>query len=738
MKKTSNKKHKNNTGAPDNAHRRKRTKHALHESEEKYVMLVKNATDCVIIVQDTVIKFANKRMAEMFGYSVKELIGKSIYDLVPPDFVSVIKERVALREQGKDIPEIFYVRLLCKDGTIKETESSSRVIQYEGRWASMAIIRNITERKYKEEEISKLSSVVRFSSELVNLATFEGKMIFLNEAGNKMLGINPDEVGNYSIMDVIPESFHPIVRKELLPALLAGKTWEGELQYRNIKTGSLTDVYAMTFNIKDSSTGKNLCLANVSHDITAHKKAEDALKKSEEKYRLLADHMKDQVWLMDLDLKWKYISPSVEKLLGYNLKELKQLPLNKLLTATSFQKAMEHFSTQLSRALPSSTPSSTKNLVELEFICKNGKFLWGECSFSFIRDENGKPLSILGEGRDITDRKRAEEKLRYEEHRFRTFAEQSSDIIVIVNPEGIITYENQTVERALGFKPEERIGGTLFDLIHPDDLKLLNDASEKLASDKNSPALQYEVRLRHKNGSWRTFEVAGSNLVNDTVVEGVIINLHDITQRKQSEEKLKQTLESLKRAVGTTIQVLVSVLEVRDPYTAGHQTRVAHLASAIATEMGLAQEKIEGIRMAGSIHDIGKLSIPVEILSKPTILTDTEFALIKVHPQTGYDMLKDVESPWPLAQIVYQHHERMNGSGYPNNLKGDKIIMEARIMAVADVVEAMASHRPYRAALGIDMALEEIRKNKGILYDETVVDICLKLFTEKGYHFPTG
>ena len=207
----------------------------------------------------------------------------------------------------------------------------------------------------------------------------------------------------------------------------------------------------------------------------------------------------------------------------------------------------------------------------------------------------------------------------------------------------------------------------------------------------------------------------------------------DITERKKAEEKLQQTLESLRKAVGTTIQVLVSAVESRDSYTAGHQSRSADLACAIATEMGLAQEKIEGIRMAGIIHDIGKLSIPAEILSKPTKLTEIEFSLIKEHSRSGYEMLKDVESPWPLAEIVYQHHERMNGSGYPRNLKGDEIIMESQILAVADVVEAMASHRPYRPTLGIEAALEEIEKNKGILYDNAVADACLKLFREKGY-----
>jgi HD-GYP domain-containing protein (c-di-GMP phosphodiesterase class II) len=206
-----------------------------------------------------------------------------------------------------------------------------------------------------------------------------------------------------------------------------------------------------------------------------------------------------------------------------------------------------------------------------------------------------------------------------------------------------------------------------------------------------------------------------------------------IIERKQAEKQLQDTLESLRKAVGTIFQVMASAVEARDPYTAGHQIRSANLARAIATEMGLSQEKIEGIRIAGSIHDIGKLSIPVEILSKPTKLSELEFSLIKEHARRGYEMLKNVESPWPLAEIVYQHHERMDGSGYPRNLKGEEILIEARILTVADVVESMASHRPYRPGLGIDAALNEIAKNRGIFYDDAVADACLRLFQEKGF-----
>ncbi|MBP8609678.1 MAG: HD domain-containing protein, partial [Syntrophaceae bacterium] len=246
-----------------------------------------------------------------------------------------------------------------------------------------------------------------------------------------------------------------------------------------------------------------------------------------------------------------------------------------------------------------------------------------------------------------------------------------------------------------------------------------------------------ELEFYHKDGSTRWMDVVISGIRNE---QGVLTGIHgvarDVTERKHAEENLRRTLESLRKAVGATIQVMVSAVEARDPYTAGHQVRSADLARAIATEMELPPEKIDGIRMAGAIHDIGKLSVPAEILTKPTRLTNLEHSLVKEHAKRGYEMLKNVESMWPLAQIVYQHHERMDGSGYPQGLKGEDIILEARIMAVADVVESMASHRPYRASLGLEEALREIEKNKKILYDEAVVSACLRLFREKGYRLP--
>ncbi|MCJ7655687.1 MAG: HD-GYP domain-containing protein, partial [Dehalococcoidia bacterium] len=181
------------------------------------------------------------------------------------------------------------------------------------------------------------------------------------------------------------------------------------------------------------------------------------------------------------------------------------------------------------------------------------------------------------------------------------------------------------------------------------------------------------------------------------------------------------------------IQLIATIVEVRDPYTAGHQRRVAELACAIAKEMGFSEERIEEIRMASLIHDIGKIYVPAEILSKPSRLTEIEFSMIKSHPQVAYDILKSVEFPWPICKVVLQHHERMDSSGYPGGLPGEDILPGARIIAVADVVEAMASHRPYRPALGLDKALEEISQKRGILYDTEAVDACLRVFNEKGF-----
>jgi HD-GYP domain-containing protein (c-di-GMP phosphodiesterase class II) len=240
--------------------------------------------------------------------------------------------------------------------------------------------------------------------------------------------------------------------------------------------------------------------------------------------------------------------------------------------------------------------------------------------------------------------------------------------------------------------------------------------------------------MKKKDGTQTYASLTASILTDpDGKPCGVAGTLRDITERKQAEKERQQSFEQMRKALRATVQSISLTVEMKDPYTSGHQQRVADLARTIAAEMGLAADRQDFIHTASAIHDIGKISIPSAILSKPTKLTDLEFRLIKTHSRSGYDILKDIEFPWPVADVVLQHHERMNGSGYPQGLKGDDISLEARIVAVADVVEAIAFHRPYRPSLGIDLALEEISRNKGILYDADAVDACLKLFQEKNY-----
>jgi len=249
----------------------------------------------------------------------------------------------------------------------------------------------------------------------------------------------------------------------------------------------------------------------------------------------------------------------------------------------------------------------------------------------------------------------------------------------------------------------------LHDLDVPESEALLEERFRLISEEGEA---SFETAHFRENGTTFSLSVLAKRI--QWIERPAVLSIaKDITEQKRAEKFLNNTLERLRGVTGSVIQVIVAAVEFRDPYTAGHQKRVSDLGRAIATEMKLPDDHVEGIRIAGVIHDLGKISVPAEILSKPSKLNEMEFNLVKDHPLNGYGILKDVDFDWPIAEIVYQHHERLDGSGYPRGLKGEEILLEARILAVADVVEAMASHRPYRAALGLDAALEEITANRG-------------------------
>ncbi len=453
--------------------------------------------------------------------------------------------------------------------------------------------------------------------------------------------------------------------------------------------------------------------------ITERKRLEKELEERELRFRLLFDSA--PLGYQSLDINGNFIDVNQAWLdtLGYTREEVIGSWFGDFLAPGYKEAFRERF--PLFKA-------QGKIHSEFEMVHKKGQCLFIAFDGKIGNDLYGNFKQTHCILKDITEQKRAEELLRESEERYQSLFEQAGDGIFILDTSGNILSVNKIFANMHGFTVEEIRSMGLEGL----DVEGAAPAPERIRRIMRGETLSFEVEHYHKDG--HTFPMAvTANLVSSGNEKLIIVIHRDLTERKQAEIRLKETLENLRKAVNTTIQVMVSVVEARDPYTAGHQLRVADLARAIATEMGLSRDRIDGLRMAGTIHDLGKISIPAEILSKPTKLTNIEFSLIKGHSQTGYEILKNVESSWPLAQIVYQHHERMDGSGYPRKLKGDEILLEARIMAVADVVESMASHRPYRPALGMDVALNEIEQNRGVYYDDAVADACLRLFREKGF-----
>ncbi len=326
----------------------------------------------------------------------------------------------------------------------------------------------------------------------------------------------------------------------------------------------------------------------------------------------------------------------------------------------------------------------------------------------------------------------SEENLKTSEYRLRNILENVTAGIIVATKDGHFINANKAALAIYGFDSEEDLIKTpvIARYVNIEDRERLI----KLLQEKDK-VTGFETRLRRRDGTQFWASLGVINQISASGEKQLLSIIEDITERKKAEEEIKQGYEKLQQTLDGVTHAIAAAIEIRDPYTSGHQRRVSKLAGAIAREMGLTDEQAAHIQIAALIHDIGKISIPSEILSRPGELSELEFSLIKSHPQAGYTVLHNIDFPYPVARWVLEHHERMNGSGYPSGLSGDGICLESRIIAVADVVEAMSSHRPYRSALGTAVALAEIKKNKGILYDGKVVDACLKLFTEKDFDF---
>jgi PAS domain S-box-containing protein len=331
-----------------------------------------------------------------------------------------------------------------------------------------------------------------------------------------------------------------------------------------------------------------------------------------------------------------------------------------------------------------------------------------------------------------------ERKLKQREQWLTTILKSISDAVIVTDQGGKITFMNPVAETLTAYAQAEAMGKNVFEIYRIIDDKNLG-TTDQLIQDRIKSEMYIQRAnqlLVSKNNDIVPVDTVQTNLIDgrENVTGGVVV-IRDITKKLEAEAKTLESLEKLRMAMGGIIQAMAYTVEKRDPYTAGHQRRVADLARAIATEMDLDPDRVDGIRLAGVVHDVGKIAIPSEILSKPGRLTELEYNLVKKHPEVGYDILKNIDFPWPIAEIVLQHHERMDGSGYPRGITGDQLLLESKILAIADVIEAMASHRPYRAAIGIDKAMEELTADKGKLFDPDIATVCLDLFKNKKFEF---
>jgi PAS domain S-box-containing protein len=358
--------------------------------------------------------------------------------------------------------------------------------------------------------------------------------------------------------------------------------------------------------------------------------------------------------------------------------------------------------------------------------------------------DDEKLAALQGIMRDAMDCLRIEDRLRESERHYRLLAENVADVIWTVGfaDPTRLTYVSPSITRLLGYTVEEAIATPMEKVFTPASysiaLKGLAEAlsEERQESGRRAVSRTMELELRHKNLSIVPVEASYSLIrESDGSPAEILAVVRDISERKKAERVLQLNAEKLMKSMQDMVQAMAMIVELRDPYTAGHQRRVAQLACALGSELRLSEERLTGLRLAAAVHDVGKVRVPTEILTNPNGLSDAEFAIVKTHPLVGWEIIKTIDLPWPVSTIVHQHHERLDGSGYPSGLRKEDIILEARILAVADVVDAICSHRPYRPSLGIEKALQHISFEKGRLYDSNVVDACMTVFRSRGFSF---
>ncbi|MCJ7663995.1 MAG: PAS domain S-box protein, partial [Desulfobacterales bacterium] len=701
-----------------------RLREQIRESQQRFQGLVETLSDWIWeIDQNGIYTYVSPKIRDLLGYEPEEVLGMTPFDLMPPEEAERVKNAFESLVAAKQPLVALENTCRHKDGRLVVFETSGMpFFDAEGHLKGYrGVDRDITERKRLEEVLERdreeLKLIIDSSPIIVFYIDKKGRFIRVNKTFAEALNMPEENFAGKTAFDLyspriaqgMTDDDHQVFQARR-PKLNILEQYESASGIRWVQTDKIP--------ILDKD-GVPIGLIGFAQDITERKQAEEALHESETRFRTLFESIPDSVLVHDdegtilhvNEIGAQQLEWSAKDLVGRNLREI-VTPENRALIADHIRETLKigwcrFETTYVSR-------SGWKIVVELN-----------DRPIKF-----GKKKAILRVARDITERKRAEEALRESEEKYRDLVENINDILYATDENGTVTYISPTIEFLSGYTPSEIIGHPFSEFVYQEDLPLAREEFQEVVSGQ---VKAHEYRMVNKSGVVRWVRTSSRPLSREARFLGLRGIMTDITDRKQAEKDLRHSYQELHEMLVTTVNALASTVEMKDQYTAGHQPGVTHLACAIAEELGLSNEQIEGIRMAASIHDIGKIVVPAEILNKPGPLTDIQYEMVKMHPRAGFDVVKGIKFPWPVAQIVLQHHELMDGSGYPQGLSGEEIMMEARILMVANVVEAMTSHRPYRPAFDIKVALAEISKNKGILYDSAVVDACLRLFAEKGF-----
>ena len=665
----------------------------------------------------------NAATVEAIGIPRDQLIGSDFADCFSdPEEARAAYQRVLTEGLLSDYP----LALRHVSGALTSVEYNAAVYRDAGGElrAVFAAARDASEAEEARRQVARLALVAASSHDAVFSRDLGGTITSWNAAAEVLYGYAAeDAIGRDGTILLTPG--HQGETKELIKRMLRDERGFGFETQHVHRDGSQVDVVLSLSPLRDA-TGEITGITVIAHDVSERVRAERELRESEEKFSAAFDASPDLMMITRLsDGLLLEVNGGFTRLLGYERAE----------TVGRTTSELAIWADPEARAAFVASLEGSGETVETETMLrrKDGTLITGVHAAQSMEVQG--EASVLSVVHDVTERKQAAEEMRRSEAQLRTLIDTLPDLVWLKDPDGVYLSCNPRFESFFGASEQEIVGKTDYDFTHAVQAHsfLLHDQA---AMTTTTATVNEEKIVFADDGHAEVLETIKTPVHDsDGRLIGVLGVGRDITERKQAAEEVRLHAEQLQRTVEGAVLAMSHMVESRDPYTAGHERRVAELATAIGVEMGMKGTQLDALRLAGTIHDVGKIAVPAEILSKPGRLSEIEFELIKAHPTTGFEILADVDFGSPVAEMVLQHHERLDGSGYPRGLRGEAILPGARILAVADVVEAMSSFRPYRAALPLEVALAEIEGGAGTRYDADVCEAGLRLFREKEFRF---